>query len=218
MIATRLTRPCRLGAAVLTLALLAACSSLRPATTDQPSFYSLDSAAPSATRAPATATAPTLIVSPPHAVSGFDSQRIIYLREPHRLEYYAHSEWADTPARMAAPLIVAALAGTGAFRAVVLTPSVAAGDLRLDTEIVRLQHELGESPSRVRFTLRAYLVDGTTRAVLASQEFEETANVASENPYGAVLAANSATHAVFERLAIFCSEAANQWKPPAAKR
>ncbi len=212
MTATALTRHCRLGAIGLAFALLAACSGLRPTTTEQPSFYSLDSAAPSPMRAAASATAPTLIVSPPHAVSGFDSQRIIYLREPHQLEYYAHSEWADTPARMSAPLIVAALEGSGAFRAVVLTPSVAAGDLRLDTEIVRLQHELGESPSRVRFTLRAYLVDGTTREVLASQAFEETASVASENPYGAVLAANSAVHAALERLANFCATAAATWQ------
>ena len=103
--------------------------------------------------------APTLIVNPPHAAAGFDSRRIIYVRELHKLEYFAHSEWVDTPARMLAPLIVAALENGGAFRAVVLTPSAASGDFRLDTEIVRLQHEFGTGPSRVRFTLRAYLVE-----------------------------------------------------------
>jgi len=30
------------------------------------------------------------------------------VREPHKLEYFAHSEWVDPPARMLAPLIVAA--------------------------------------------------------------------------------------------------------------
>ena len=218
MISTRLARPSRLGAAALTLALLAACSGLRPAATEQPSFYSLDSARRETPATPAAATAPTLIVSPPHAASGFDSQRIVYLREPHRLEYYAHSEWADTPARMAAPLIVAALEASGAFRVVVMTPSAATGDLRLDTEIVRLQHELAQLPSQVRFTLRAYLVDSTTREVVASREFEETAAVASENPYGVVLAANSAVRIGLKQLAGFCAEAAGTWQPSAAKR
>ena len=89
----------------------------------------------------AAAAAPTLIVNPPHAAAGFDSPRIIYVREAHKLEYFAHSEWVDPPARMLAPLLVAAVENSGAFRAVVLTPSAAAGDLRLDTEIIRLQHE-----------------------------------------------------------------------------
>lgn len=215
MIGIRLARPCRLAAAGLAFTLLAACSGLRPEATEQPSFYSLDGARSAALPVTqAAATAPTLIVNPPHAASGFDSQRIIYLREPHQLEYYAHSEWADTPARMVAPLIVTALEASGAFRAVILTPSAAVGDLRLDTVIVRLQHELGKQPSLVRFTLRAYLVDNTTRQVLASQEFEETATVSSENPYGAVLAANSAVHTVLDQLASFCAEAAARWQSP----
>lgn len=107
-----------------------------------------------------------------HAGAGFDSARIILVREPHKLEYFAHSEWVDPPARMLGALLVEALAHTGAFRAVVLTPGAAAGDLRLDTEIIRLQHEFQTRPSRVRFTLRAYLVDDKTRRVLAWREFD----------------------------------------------
>jgi hypothetical protein len=85
------------------------------------------------------------------------------VRQPHLLEYYAQSEWVDTPARMLAPLIVSAIENTGAFRAVILTPSAATGELRLHTEIIRLQHDLSAQPGRVVFTLRAYLVDTTTR-------------------------------------------------------
>ena len=68
-------------------------------------------------------TAPTLVVHPPHAAAGYDSPRIVYTREPHRLDYYAHSEWVDTPARMLTPLIVAAVVRGGALHAVVPTPS-----------------------------------------------------------------------------------------------
>ena len=161
-------------------------------------------------------TAPTLIVNPPHAATGFDSQRIIYVRKAHKLEYFAHNEWVDTPARMIAPLIVVAVENSGAFRAVVLTPSAAAGDLRLDAEIMRLQHDFGSEPSRVRFTLRAYIVDNTTRRVLASREFDETVAAVSEDPYGGVVAANRAVQTVLEQLADFCTEAARNWQPPAA--
>ena len=198
---------CRLFAAGLSLMALFGCSALRLAATPPPAFYSIEGtrgAAPAA----APAAAPTLIINPPHAAAGFDSPRIIYVRETHKLEYFAHSEWVDPPARMLAPLLVAAVENTGTFRAVVLTPSAAAGDLRLDTEIIRLQHEFQVQPSRVRFTLRAYLVDDKTRRVLAWREFDAAVPAASEDPYGGVVAANRAVQIVLEKLSAFCAEAA----------
>ena len=209
-------------AIALLLLLTAGCGLLSPTTTPQPSQFSLDGARAEprqAMRAPAAMpeAAPTLIVNPPHAAAGFDSRRMVYVREAHKREYFAHSEWVDTPARMLAPLIVAAVENSGTFRAVVLTPSAAAGDLRLDTEIVRLQHDFGSQPSRVRFTLRAYIVDSTTRRVLASREFDETVAAASRDPYGGVVAANRAVQVVLEHLASFCATAAGNWQRPAAE-
>jgi cholesterol transport system auxiliary component len=201
------------------LLLAAGCGGLNPKSASPPSFYSLDAAGadaataaqprPAAIRAGNAAhAAPTLIVNPPHAAAGFDSRRIVYVRELHKLEYFAHSEWVDTPARMLAPLIVAALENGGAFRAVVLTPSAASGDLRLDTEIIRLQHEFGAGPSRVRFTLRAYLVEVKSRRILASREFDASVPASSEDPYGGVLAANRAIQTVLGEVSAFCAEAA----------
>ena len=207
----RFARQCCAAALLLTLA--GGCGVLSPTTTPQPSFYSLDNArfeARTATLPPAALpqTAPTLIVNPPHVASGFTSQRIIYVREAHKLEYFAHSEWVDPPARMLAPLIVAAIENSGTFRAVVLTPSAAAGDMRLDTEIIRLQHEFHTRPSQVRFTLRAYLVEDKTRRVLAWREFDATVPAASEDPTGGVAAANRAVQIVLENLSTFCAEVA----------
>jgi cholesterol transport system auxiliary component len=202
-----------IGAGILVMA-AGACSTLRSAATPNPSFYALEGG-PAATatagppKAAAASTAPTLIVNPPHSAAGFDSPHIMYVREAHKLEYFAHSEWVDTPARMLAPLLVAAVENTGAFRAVVLTPSAAAGELRLDTEIVRLQQEFGSPPSRVRFTLRAYLVDDQTRRVLAWREFDAAVPSASDDPYGGVVAANRAVQTVVEELAAFCAGAAH---------
>jgi cholesterol transport system auxiliary component len=211
----------RLAVAGLLLTLLGACGVLEAAKTTQPAFYTLAAARPepSAAAAPVPgANAPTLIVNPPHAAAGFDSQRIIYLRTAHQLEYFAHSEWVDTPARMLAPGIVAALENTGAFRAVVLTPSAAAGDLRLDVEIVRLQHEFIDSPSRVRFTLRAYLVDNASRQVLAWREFDDSVAAVRADPYAGVIAANRAVHNVLQQLADFCATAASHRAAAAGQR
>lgn len=195
----------RLQAAGLSLMALGACSALGPATTPPAAFHALNATpAPASQAAPDTA--PTLIINPPHAGAGFDSARIIFVREPHKLEYFAHSEWVDPPARMLGALLVEALAHSGAFRAVVLTPGAGAGDLRLDTEIIRLQHEFRTRPSRVRFTLRAYLVDDKTRRVLAWREFDGYATAPSDDPYGGVVAANRAVQTVLDELSQFLTE------------
>ena len=201
----------KITAAALSLTLVCGCA-LGPMAPPQRDTYSL---ADAGTHAPAARTEPrsalatlTLIVSPPHAAAGFDSQRIMYLRHADQPEYFAYSRWIDTPARMLAPLIVAAIEGSGTFRAVVQTPSTAAGELRLDTEILRLEQDFLAAPSQVRFTLRAYLVESATRRVVASREFEAAVPAASEDPRGGVVAANRAVKMVLERLAAFCTEAA----------
>jgi cholesterol transport system auxiliary component len=198
-------------AAGLALALASGCALLDPASGPHPNYYSLDGGAaegaPPAS-VPRSGVALTLVVSPPSAAAGFDSQRILYVRKAHALEYFANNEWVDTPARMLAPLIVAATARSGAFGAVVLTPSVASGDLRLDTEVRRLQHEFLGSPSRVRFTLRATILDIATGRVIAAREFEAVAPAPSEDPYGGVIAANQAVRTVLASLADFCADAA----------
>ena len=215
--ATALARSFRLALAAAALTLLAACSALRPTPVPPPAFFALDAASAATAAAlrdasTGPAAAPTLVVNPPQAGAGFDSQRIIYVRQAHQLEYFAHSEWVDTPARMLAPLIVSALDRAGTFRAVVATPTAATADLRLDTEVVRLQHEFGGAPSRVRLTLRATLTDNATRQVLAQVDLDNRADAASEDAYGGVVAANHATRVMLQTLAVFCSQVAEQWQ------
>ena len=61
---------------------------------------------------------------------------------------------------------------------------------------------------RVRFPLRAPLVDDKTRRVLAWREFDATVPAASDDPYGGVVAANQAVQTVLKDLAAFCAAAA----------
>jgi cholesterol transport system auxiliary component len=195
----------------LALAALSACSALQPSARPATSFYTLGTTGqpePGKALTVPTATAkavkaPTLLINPPHAAAGFDSPRIIYLREPHKLEYFAQSQWVEPPARMLGPLLATAIEKTGAFHAVVLMPGAASGEVRLETDIVRLQHEFQTSPSQVRLTLRATLVDDKTRRVLAWQEFEAVEPADSEDAYGGVRAANRAVKKVVGQLAGF---------------
>lgn len=222
-----ITRGCALAVAAAVLLLMTACSALKPAPVPPPAFFALDGAsgvapaAPRAASAGASAIAPTLLINLPQAAAGFDSPRIIYVRQAHQLEYFAHSEWVEPPARMLGPLMVAALDRAGLFRAVVATPTSASADLRLDTEIVRLQHEFATTPSRVRLTLRTTLTDNTTRQVLAQIDLDHRADASSADAYGGVVAANQATRSMLQALAAFCSQAVESWQAQggsAAKR
>ncbi len=217
-----LARWLSLAIAATALGLMTACSALKPKPVPPPAFFSLDAGAAGAAPAPRAVSsgsastsalaAPTLLITAPQAGAGFDSQRIIYVRQAHQLEYFAHSEWVDTPARMLAPLMVSALDRAGRFRAVVATPTAAIADLRLDTEILRLQHEFDAVPSRVRLTLRATLTDNATRQVVAQVDLDTRADAASPDAYGGVVAANHATATLLQALAEFCGQAAEQWQ------
>jgi len=191
--------------------LLSGCSMLLPANLPPPTLFSFDSPEAVIQMEPAAAIkvgAPTLIVSIPRAAPGFDSNQIVYIRRAHTFEYFRQSQWVDAPANMLAPLVVAALERSGGFSAVVQSPTSVAGQLRLDLEIVRLQHEFLMLPSQAHFTLRAHLLDTATRQVIAWREFDAMVPASSEDPYGGVLAANNAVRNVIKELVLLCRQTA----------
>ncbi|MDO9372078.1 MAG: ABC-type transport auxiliary lipoprotein family protein [Gammaproteobacteria bacterium] len=149
-----------------------------------------------------------LAVSLPRARPGFDTPQMAYVRQPHTLDYFAANQWADTPARMLWPLLAQALEQAGSFRAVVQTPGVVPVDVRLDPELIRLQHDFSTQPSRIQLTLRAQLIDVRSKRVLAVKLFDEAENAASDDAYGGVTAANRALQRVLAQLADFCIDAA----------
>jgi cholesterol transport system auxiliary component len=187
------------------VALLAACAAIQPPEAENANTYVL--VAMPAAGAPGPKRDLVLEIAPPRARPGFDTPQMAYTQRANALEYFAKNRWADTPARMLAPLFAQALDQSGGFRAVVQAPSLAAANLRLDTELVRLQQDFGARPSRVQLTVRAQLIEVDARRVLASAEFDETEAAPSDDAYGGVIAANRALGRLLERLAKFCAEA-----------
>ena len=199
-------RPLRPWAALVTLpALLAACLSLGAQKPEAVESYALDvEFGPQ----PAPGTAPAVAVAAPRATPGFEGPRLVYLRRPHELRHYARADWVEPPARMLAPLLVRALERTGRFQAVVAAPGAAAAGFRLETELVRLQQEFTETPSRVRLALRVQLVDLRAGRVLGTRELEAVEPAPSEDAYGGVQAANRAARRVLEEAAGWCADLA----------
>ncbi len=185
---------------------LAGCSaSLLPKPAAAPALYGLDDGAATPARPAAPVGAPSLLVAVPRAASWLDTRLIAYQRTPQRIEHYTASEWLDTPARLLAPLLVRAAEATGAFQVVLLAPAGAATRWRLDTELLRLQQQFGAGPSQLRLTLRAVLVDTSSRAVLATQVFDVSEAAPSEDAAGGVAAAQRAALQVARDLAAFCA-------------
>jgi cholesterol transport system auxiliary component len=145
-----------------------------------------------------------LAIGEPQTRPGFDTPQMAYVQQPHELNYFVTSRWADTPARMLEPLLVQAMEQTGSFRAVVQVPGAVPADVRLETELIRLQHDFMTRPSRAQLTLRAQLIDVRGQRVLAVKQFDESENAASDNAYGGVTAANRALQRMLDQLADFC--------------
>jgi cholesterol transport system auxiliary component len=149
---------------------------------------------------------PVLLVSQPQAEPGFETQRMVYVKRPYELEYYALNQWADTPVRMFTPLLVQALNQNDAWHAVIPLPSSIRGDYRLDTYGFLLQQEFLQQPSRVRVMVRTQLVDLKESTILSTRAFEGVENATSENPYGGVQAANRAVAALLDQMASWLRE------------
>jgi cholesterol transport system auxiliary component len=178
--------------------------------------YTLDGAAATATATPAAdapaATAvraaqavpwPVLLVDVPHAAPGYDSARMVYVRQPLTQEVFANSVWADTPARLLAPLLVTHMQRSGQFRAVLQAPSAAKADLRLDTTLLRLQQDFQQQPSRVHLRLQLTLLDNHTREVLAWRTIDAVHSASSDDADGGARAAQAAVQDALQQVAAF---------------
>jgi cholesterol transport system auxiliary component len=125
---------------------------------------------------------------------------MVYVRKPDTLEAFTQSAWVDTPARMLAPLLVHSLERSGQFRAVVQAPSSAKVQLRLDTTIVRLQQNFLQSPSQLRFSVHATLIDNNSREVLAWRAFDVIEETSSDDASGGAAATRTAVQVALQAL------------------
>lgn len=194
----------RAGSLALSVALIAGCAGMPASEAEAPATFLLD--ARPVERSVQARRDLVLAVGVPRARPGYDSAQIAFLRRPYELEYFTKSRWADTPARMLAPLFAAALDRSDSFRSVVQAPGGLPADVRLDTELVRLQQDFGTQPSRVEIALRAQLIDLRSNRVIAEMQFEEVETAPSEDAYGGVIAANRALQRMLSRLVHFCVE------------
>jgi cholesterol transport system auxiliary component len=128
---------------------------------------------------------------------------MVYTRQAQTQEAFAQSVWADTPARMLAPMLVRQLQQSGTFRAVLLSPSAGRSDLSLDTTVLRLQQDFLHVPSAIHVRLQLTLMDSTTRIVLASTTVSVVQNAPTDDAAGGASAARLAVQTALQQVATF---------------
>lgn len=206
--------------------LLAACSILSNSSAPALDTYTLgnaglpthdDAFADLKGRVASPSSAQVLLVDTPRAAAGYNSTRMVYVRQPLTQEAFTRSMWVDTPARMLAPLLVGHLQQSGMFRAVLQAPSGAQADLRLDTTVLRLQQDFLALPSRVHVEWQLSLMDNKTRQVLASHRIQVTRLAPSDDAVGGAWAANAATQEALRQTTDFVQSAMVAVHPPQHK-
>lgn len=142
-----------------------------------------------------------LLLARPQAEAGADTRGIAYRTAPHQIRYYTRSRWADTPPRMLAAVLAAALERSGLFAAVVDDGRLAA-DYLLTTQLLRLEQIVTEDGAGAfLLRLRMQLIRLPERSLLGSWLIETQAPTTADDAAAGVAAANQAlAQAVVEAL------------------
>jgi cholesterol transport system auxiliary component len=126
--------------------------------------------------APSGARAETAVALPPtSAASFYDTQEMVYSREPATRAYYQFNHWTERPQRA----IHVQLAGR--FEA-----APGARKLVLRTHLDEIYHDAAQSPGTARIRLSAQLIDPSKPDPVARQVFTASAPAASYDARGAV--------------------------------
>ncbi len=189
---------------IMSCAVLSACTLIKPPPAVNLQSYVMELPAHAPPSKAVSPSAPALVVAELRTRPGYDTPRMAYVKRDYTLDYYASSQWADTPARMLQPLLVSALEATGHFSTVLRAPAPVAAGLRLDAEIMRLEQVFIKQPSHMRISLRVLLIDARKGHVLGQREFDADVPAASDDAYGGVRALNQALDPLLKEVAAFC--------------
>ena len=135
---------------------------------------------------------PSLYVSNPEAVTGFQTEDMLYTKVPYEINSYSKNSWSSPPAEMLYPLILQSLQDSRAFRVVASGTHAEISHFRLDTQLLELIQTFSTKPSKIRLTVKAMITDTTSAKLIASKVFRITVPCPYDNPYGGALAANRA--------------------------
>ncbi|HXD39717.1 MAG TPA: ABC-type transport auxiliary lipoprotein family protein [Ramlibacter sp.] len=150
-----------------------------------------------------------LVVYPPQTRPVYDTTEMAYMTRPYEIAYFSQHEWAEPPAQMLQPLLVATLQNTHLFSAVLTPPYAGRHSYALRTEIRELIADFTSEPAALKLSLRFQLSEGATGSVVATQDVSIREPLQQKTPYAGVVAGNDATAKALLELARFVLEKAD---------
>lgn len=179
------------------------CSVIRPSPRQNLTSYELTAIANKPRVA--TKTSPLVImVNTTLAGPGYETNAMVYSDLPYQLNYYTKNRWIAPPAQMINASIVSTLHQSHYFKAVAIAPYIGEHDLRLDTRLIELKHDLQTQPGHAVLKLYVQLVDVKQQTILASKEFTVITNVTANTPQAYVIAANVGLQRLLNQVLQFC--------------
>ena len=142
---------------------------------------------------------PTLLVLDTTTTSFYDSDQLVFSREPGTRGQYQFARWTERPGKRFADLMRARLDQQNTWR-VSAAGGYVRGDLLLDTELVEFYHDASSEPGEIRLVLRAELVDLKQRSLLGRHIFEQKVPLARFDATGAAQASNLAVSRTLDEL------------------
>ena len=180
------------------LLLVSACSPVKKQITNQ---YQLTQF--SAKRFAKAPTRATILVSVPLATSGYQTEEMLYIKQPYELSPFAHNAWVAQPASMLFPLIFQSLQYSNYFKAVSSTPYAEETDYRIDTQLIELHQNFLKNPSVLQMTVKVVLSDLKRNRVLGSRIFHQDIRCRQNNPRAGVEATNQAARLLTAKITAF---------------
>lgn len=146
----------------------------------------------------------TLLVNKVDVDPIYDTSDMAYSTDPYQIEYFAKSQWLESPGKMLLPLIMQTMKETHHFHAVISLPASSQFNYILNTHIVELRQIFYPCASVLKFTLNAEIINASNRQVIAAKQFTVIQPVYQRDPRGGVIAANEAVSKVLRALVRFC--------------
>ena len=146
-------------------------------------------------------------LAPIRATRALTGTEILYSDNEYSWNSYLYSRWNDTPVKMLQTLFQVSIEESRSFKAVVPPSSVSKADLLLESTLLDLSHHInvdGTSEGVIR--IQFYLIDNTTRTVIATKQFVSKIPTSTQNAKGVVDALNKAATNIAHKLVVWLTE------------
>jgi cholesterol transport system auxiliary component len=145
----------------------------------------------------------SILISQPEAVTGYQTEQMLYMAKPYKLSAFAHNAWIGSPADMLYPLILQSVQRSGYFYAVASSANAGETDYRIDTQVLAFHQSFLKKPSELRLTCKIVLTNVSNNHIVASKIIEKRIPCREDTPLGGVEAANKAAVLLTEEIAQF---------------